>query len=331
MTREISILFATIILSFPVYPSSYTKDVWRALERGADVDVLFRVVDDEGVPVGGASCSGWLYQEGVKGLGSGYSGTTDTNGCFRVRGMCGEWFSLIVRKEGHYKSMIKTKYPTDTAAPAVVDGKWQPYGEMQTVVLKKIKDPWAGKTLSREECHRNIPAFGQWLSFDMELSDWLPPHGHGIHDDVLLRFEKKKTAKWNEFSFSMEACFTNNPSAGVYRKSFDTFSDLKTDYKADTTADYKPHYLFSIQSIPGKPVKCTRLEKNEYLVFRTRTRVDENGELIGAHYGKYCGVWRSDAKEMHLGDGCFNPNENDPNIEGDQALLYAIRNYREQK
>ena len=50
-----------------------------------------------------------------------------------------------------------------------------------------------------------------------------------------------------------------------------------------------------------------------------------------AHYGKYCGSWRSDRKELHFGGGCFNPVENDVNIEGDETLLNAIKNYKNRK
>ena len=31
---------------------------------------------------------------------------------------------------------------------------------------------------------------------------------------------------------------------------------------------------------------------------------------------------------MLIGAGCFNPVENDPNIEGDQPLLNRIKNYK---
>ncbi len=63
-------------------------------------------------------------------------------------------------------------------------------------------------------------------------------------------------------------------------------------------------------------------------MFRTRTRVDKDGNLVGAHYGKILGRWLSDTEYMILSDGCFNPVENDVNIEDGSGLRDAIRNQR---
>lgn len=319
-----NILFVlTVAITAIASPAVYNKDVWQARSKGAKFEVSFRIVDDEGSPVVGARCGGWKYMEREKERGCGYAEYTDTNGCVHIAGKCSEWFSVIVRKEGHYMTTFDVKYPMEGATPPIIDGKWQPYGETRTVVLKKIKNPWAVKVFSGDTCHHMIPVFGEWLPFDMEKSDWLPPHGKGLCNDVILRFSKCFTDKWYDFSFTMEACFTNNPYAGVYIKPLDEFSDLKSSYSAETNANYCGHYIFRLESVSKKQAG---LEKNQYLVFRTRTRVDENGNLVGAHYGKYCRSWRSDAKEMHFGAGCFNPVENDLNIEGDQPLLYKIKN-----
>lgn len=301
-----------------------TADVYAI---DAVAKVCLHVVDQDGISVsdakiwGGFTCGSRMNDYVL------IEGKTNTNGVYVAEGRCNEFLRIDVSKDGYYHTEEKIVFDQTKSTPAIVDDRWQPYGEMRKVVLKKIQDPWRVKVVSEDRCHRSIPVFGQWLPFDMELSDWLPPHGQGVHDDVLLRFVKKTTSRWDEFSFSMEACFTNNPCAGVYRRTCEVSSDLKTDYVADTNADYKPYYRFSIESVPGYPVKINRLEKDEYLVFRTRTRINEHGNLIGAHYGKYCGGWRSDEKNVYFGDGCFNPFENDPNIEGDRTLRYAIRSY----
>ena len=311
--------------------AGYGKEVWQALSKNADFDVTFRIEDNEDQPVARAKCSGWIYQEHSRNHGYGYSCYSDTNGNIRLKGKCSEWFRVNIQKEGYYHSQMEIKYPRRDVSPAVSDGKWQPFGECRTIVLKRIKNPLAVKIFDSVECRHNIPAFGQWLPFDMECSDWLSPYGKGLHDDVLLRFEKKETGKWYEFSFSMEACFTNHPYAGVYCRSMDEFSDLKTAYEADTNANFNAFYTFSIESQPGKRVIEKGLARDSYLVFRTRTRVDKQGRLIGAHYGKYCRGWRSDSKQMLFGEGCFNQVENDPNIEGDLIVKYAIKNYKARK
>lgn len=307
-----------------------SSELREAVRDGAWGKYVYRVVDDEGVPVSGATAHVWFRSYGRPQDKADWTIETDTNGMFIAKHRFNERFSVGIDKEGYYHTHDEINY-FKMEAPLVVDGKWQPYGEMRTVVLKKIRNPYAVKVFSGEQCRRKIPEFDQWLKFDLEKSDWLPPHGNGICNDVLLRFAKKLTDKWHVYSYSMEACFTNNPYAGVYIRSLDEFSDLKTSYFADTNALFQTEYLFLKKCAENKEVKIIGLEEGQYLVFRTRTRIDEYGRLVGAHYGKLCMGWNSNSKEMQLGEGCFNPVENDPNIEGDQALLYAIKNYKTAK
>ena len=58
----------------------------------------------------------------------------------------------------------------------------------------------------------------------------------------------------------------------------------------------------------------TRLDVNSYLVFRTRTKVDSDGKLISAHYGKIYGVWEF-FDVMMAANVQFNPTPNDTNLE----------------
>lgn len=108
----------------------------------------------------------------------------------------------------------------------------------------------------------------------------------------------------------------------------DQFSDLKSCHLANTSAAFEDKLTYVQEKLPNMPRRWDFLNNDSYLVFRTRTRVDDKGNLIGAHFGKIYGCWCSDDREMTFCGGCFNPVENDPNIEGDQTLLYAIKNYK---
>ena len=57
------------------------------------------------------------------------------------------------------------------------------------------------------------------------------------------------------------------------------------------------------------------LDRNSYLVFRTRTKVDKDGNLQSAHYGVIQGEWSFDGSSMRYLDGCFNSHGNDVNVE----------------
>lgn len=304
---------------------------WVAHARGAKARECFRVIDlDGGSVTNAAVCCTFRIGGGTSGWQD-IHGLTDTNGFCTINGISKADMEYRVSKDGYYSSYGQVNYMETHSVPAVKDDKWQPYGETRTVVLKRIKNPYAVKIHAHEQCHRKIPVFEQWLPFDMEVSDWLAPYGNGAHNDVLLRFEKAGSGRVGDFAFTMDACFTNNPYAGFYCKTLDESSDLKTDYRADTNANYCTNYRFLIDAISKGPVKKMGLENDSYLVFRTRTRVDESGKLIGAHYGKFSRGWRSDEKEMHFGASCFNPVENDNSIEGDQILHCKIRNYKNRR
>lgn len=319
--KKVIFLTAMLVISFCVA----ARVSYELSEKGAIANVRLQVTDQDGVMISGARVWGGFTCGNRMDDYILVDGLTDTNGEFVALGKCNEFLRVDVTKEGYYHTEEKINFWQSKADPIVVDGKWQPYGETKTVVLKKIKNPRAVKAFGSDECHHQIPQFGQWIPFDMEISDWLPPYGKGRYKDVLLRFEKRLTEKWYDFSFSMEACFTNNPHAGVYVKHLDEYSDLTSAYFAETNANYCANYVFSLESVSKRQAG---LERNQYLVFRTRTRVDADGNLLGAHYGKYCMGWRSDANEMRFGAGCFNPIENDPNIEGDHVLLYKIKGYK---
>lgn len=305
--------------------AAMTADGESALRNGAFGRYVYRVVDDGGVPVPNASAHVWFRSYGRPQDKADWVVRTDTNGMFAAEHRFNELFSVGIDKEGYYHTHDEINYLSMTELP-VVDGKWQPYGETRTVVLKRIKNPYAVKVFN-EKCHRHdIPIFGQWIGFDFEYGDWTPPYGDGRFEDVLLRFKADVRKRRIDYTYVMDVCFTNNPHGGAYLKKGDAWSDLRTEHLADTNASYRSVWSFTAESIADQPVRCSYLDHDSYLVFRTRTRVDEKGKLVGAHYGKVRGIWRSTQKEMLLNDGCFNPVENDPNIEGDQTLFYKLKN-----
>lgn len=322
-------LATTIIFSFV----ANARITYELSVNGALAKVKLRVVDQDGSAVYGARIWG--------GFSANFSndsvlveGFTNTNGEFVVQGKCNEFLRVDVTKEGYYHTEEKINFLQAKADPIVVDGKWQPYGETHEVVLKKIKNPWAVKVFGENIHRHDIPVFDEWIDFDLEAGDWLPPYGAGKFSDVALRFNADIRKPRIDYTYRMEVSFTNNPHGGAYILKKDLFSNLQTAYIAETNGIYASELTFTTDCISDKPVRLSYLDRDSYLVFRTRTRVDDQGMLVGAHYGKICGIWRSTQKMMLINDGCFNPVENDPNIEGDQTLLYTIKgckNYTNKK
>jgi hypothetical protein len=123
------------------------------------------------------------------------------------------------------------------------------------------------------------------------------------------------------------------PHAGAYFMEKDIFSNFKSVYHADSNHNYQNEMAFSSEAekrgnlmLPFKD-KSTLLTDENYLIFRTRTKVDEDGNLTEARYGKIYGPIEFNGvefagnkylKKMVRMSFYLNPNVNDTNLECDR-------------
>ena len=138
---------------------------------------------------------------------------------------------------------------------------------------------------------------------------------------MLIRFERQDTP--NGYHRTMEVSFANNPFAGVYQLKVDGSSEMNSVYHADTNATYLSSLLFTVdRDVNG--FHRRDLEEGQYLVFRTRTRTNEMGRLVSAHYGKVYGNWRfGERGGMAIQKIEFNPTPNDTNLEPKQVPMIS--------
>ena len=327
MTR---LLVLILMISATLFTRAYVPA--KVYSQGALARIVIKVLDHDGGVVpgvkiqGGFTCGSSLKDYVLVDC------VTDTNGACVVEGRCNEFLRFTAQKDGYYQGEEKIYFGRSNADPIVSDGKWQPYGETRTVVLKKINQlgklviPDVGRPEVRS---RKIPKFDCWIPFDLEKFDWNAPLGSGVHPDVLLRFRNRTTEFYYDFTYCMDVCFTNNPFAGVYEMKKDLTSDLKTSYKADPGAEYRSSFTYTSERTRDRKRKDDYLNDDAYLVFRTRTTVDAHGRLKSAHYGTLHGVWMSARDHMVLKDGCFNATANDLDIEDGYYLREKVKHYAE--
>ena len=296
----------------------------RGYAYGAKAKEVFCVVDQDDVPVAGARIYGGFVG------GPDVNGFTDKNGVYIAKGRCKDWLSYTFFKEGYYETCGKVQYLDTTSFPAVVSGKWQPYGSRHQIVLKKIKNPRRSAMMPKDRGPEyNIPEYGKWIGFDMAQYDWTCPYGTGKHADVMLKFMTQNGKTMFDFSYVMEVSFTNNLLAGAYVSKRDTSSQLWTAYNADTNALFKTMFTFKKERKPGQAVQIVEfIPRDSYLVYRTRTKVDDHGRLVSAHYGVISG-WFSTGNKMLLGETGFNPIANDTNIEDAETARKAALSYKQ--
>lgn len=328
MKGALVVFVASVLVTSACFSKAvYNKEVWQARDDGAEFDVMLRVVDDEGVPVANARCGGWMYVERDSRHGCGYAIYTDTNGCVRVTGKCSEWFSVVVGKEGYYKTSFDVKYPLENVDPPIVDGQWQPYGVTRTVVLKKIRNPI--HLCDPEARYRHVyPESGKWTGFDLVCGDWVPPLGVGKCADVMIRYTREQRP--DGFFKSLDVSFTNNPYAGAYVLNRDSYSEMDSVYEANTNGKYIGNFRYEFERTAKGNHVISELGYGQYLVFRIRTKTDENGKLISAHYGRIMGALQYLEKAgIVLGPVFFNPTPNDTNLEDAETARRSRLGYKQ--
>jgi hypothetical protein len=166
------------------------------------------------------------------------------------------------------------------------------------------------------------------MGYDFEQNDWLEPYGKGKVADV----EFLITAEWYEdirVKQNLKMRFPY-PHAGAYFMEKDIFSNFISVYHADSNHDYQNEIVFSSEAEKRGNLmwpfqdKSTLLTDENYLIFRTRTKVDEDGNIVEARYGKIYGPIEFNGVEL-TGNKYLkkrvrmsfylNPNTNDTNLE----------------
>ena len=292
-----------------------TAEEEHAINYGADTRVIFKVLDDRGDIVSNAFVKAGFYLKGKK--GNAVHDYTGTNGLLVAEKISVGEINYWVRKEGYYETSGRFSY----IRTGVFDGRWQPYGMTNTVVLKRKVNPVALKIASYLKGQHLIPEVGVPLGFDLEKNDWVIPHGKGKAADFMVTF-LWDGSKFSKYTGSDLIISFTNRYAGVYKVPCDSFSEFKSPYRADTNAVFMTELKFSLRRMGG--LKDGQLKEDECLILRVRPRLDKDGNLAGAHYAKIYGPWRfgfGDTTPGSMSMSCyFNPNENDPNLEADTTI-----------
>lgn len=141
----------------------------------------------------------------------------------------------------------------------------------------------------------------------------------------MIRFSAREVES-PDFGFKMELSFAHYPYAGVVRRKNDAFSRFPSVYHAPTNDVYGSVIVFEVDRSGGQRRIWDKLEDGEYLILRTRTKVDEHGELVSAHYGRIDGEWKfHEVHEMWTRGIYFNVKENDTNLEDKDSFHDAMK------
>lgn len=287
---------------------------------------ILRIEDENGQPIAGAKIYGGLQTGGGINDFIPIEGITSSNGEYVIVGKCVNRIRCEIKKDGYYRSeFLLSEYNTTHSC---CDGKWMPHGTVNVITLHRVRGlgtlavpSGRGSTVGRWR----VPTWNCWIGFDLEIFDWVKPYGNGCNQDVILRFTSYEKNPYFDFKFTMDVSFTNNAFAGAYICKKNSYSDLSWPWCAESNETYIASFSYSFERHPDGARVVNTLPEDACMVFRTRTKVNDKGELVSAHYGVISGAWLLGSETMRFDDACFNPNANDLCIEDGYHLRKRAR------
>jgi len=279
--------------------------------------ITIKVVDQDGVPVEGAKVAANFS---VGGSGSLDKGRTDSEGLATLSNSGIRHVEYGAHKEGYYRSGNEYDFKNITGITGY--RRWQPWNESLTLVLNKIKNPRAlyignhqGKRLGKS---LELPMLNKKYGYDLMAGDWVVPNGSGIHSDFVFKIvnnSEGKDIKGREFDYSFVMSF-NNEGDGIQIHNADPIygSQLRLPHEAPISG-YKKE-LIQRKARTNNYFSHNDFPENRNYFFRVRTKIDDEGNIESALYGKIYGNITFSGKNIGM-LYYLNPDENDRNLESD--------------
>lgn len=264
---------------------------------GETVSVKLKVIDQDSAPVSDSEVQmSFLLSEGA----NAFKGITDKNGDIKASDRAMFGVAISVRKQGYYESLRRTGY-----------------GDQELIMeLREVKSPISMYVNKLENLKKVVSESNQSIGYDLKMGDFLAPHGKGNIADLIFNghFNYEKAFYHDskltiEFSNELDGLTPFKIEERNHRWQRTPESDLVSEYTAPESGYINRWEFESRRNGVDKPAMSNYIKENNYY-FRVRTKVDDDGNIESAYYGKIYGEFPN---IIHY----FNPNENDRNIEFD--------------
>ncbi len=311
--------FKRLLFSIAVVISTYGLRA-QSDDLSNEWHATIKVVDESGVPVGGADVAAGYFVAPPPGESiakESIDGLTDSNGLFiashRDRSIT---LGFRAHKEGYYVTHVD--YPLGMPNEYNV-AKWNP---SFTLVLKKITEPipmYAKKILG------GPPVQNQPVGYDLMAGDWVAPQGKGQHSDIIFTQTLSGKPPY-DYELKLTVSFPN-PGDGIQEfnvpQGLNPGSGLKSPRLAPLNG-YQAQIVREARNHPGEEAKHSDYNENRNYFFRVQTFLDQNGNVKSPLYGKIYGDFVQFSYYL-------NPTPNSRNMEFDpkQNLLKRLKSFEQ--
>jgi len=296
--KNLILLFMLLTMTGCVFgqPTIFPTKQWNA---------TIQVVGEGGLPISGADVSiayikpPYSYSDDPEYRGA-ISGTTDGSGVFSAShddrsGRIG----FSVTKSGYYetRSSCELKDPSENGNDRNISS---------TLVLKKIGKPVA--MYAKQYTRIVFPEYNKPLGYDLTVGDWVGPYGKGINTDLYFT----ETHADPKSGYILSVSFPN-PGDGIQEFAVPD---------AEKGSSFRSAYEVPLDGYQPTVSQTEMTNPNRNFYFRVHTKLDGNGNVVSARYGKIYG-------DLSQFTYYYNPTLNDRNVEFDpkQNLLGGLQSF----
>jgi hypothetical protein len=279
-----------------------SDDTGRVLV-GAEAEIVFRSITNQEIT---------------------HKGPTDERGEFRASTEQTVETKLRASMPGHYRALVRDSDYYD-----------MPIGKATVpVVLPRVLQPTALHAL---RASLNLPVQDQWVGYDLQVADFVPPHGKGKTADVRFKFrneflgwtlDEKKMASarqanrdvseeqirffYGKWRGALEVSFPGEKEGVITEtERYWFYGQLRLPHLAPEDG-YAPALSYEAKTYEPRPEP-----KRVGYYLRTRVQLDADGDIISANYAKIYDNIRFDARGTVSFWYYYNPTPNDRNLEFD--------------
>jgi hypothetical protein len=225
---------------------------------------------------------------------------TNEDGVVTFQGDGLESVGATIDKEGYYQSGSGYKFTSKSLL-----NRWEPWNPTVEVVLKKKRNPVP--VYDNYRTSYQIPKFDTPIGFDLERRDWVAPFGHGLVSDFVILY-KSEIRAYTDYDCGFTLTFSN-PHDGIQEYFFDKEdqSYFKWPFEAPVEGYLPEISKEKTMLLPGTGYNSDEKKTINYM-FRVRSKVDNEGNIVEAQYGKLIGEFGFVPKGEITFRYMFNPD-----------------------
>jgi hypothetical protein len=313
MKKYLVFIMTTLTVVISVFAHKKDPEYLKARRNGGELRMVVSAVDDDGNAVSNAFVKvlmGMNFREKAYFI----SGITDAKGQFAIEGTTtGNEIEISVTKDGYYNASKKLCLIKMRSEYEVRNGKWQPWGMVVELPMRKVVNPV--KLLALHDGIQ-IPATNIWIGFDMKKKDWVV-NGRGgeIPDfEVMVQWDGRPMMTL-EFA-QMDIRFVGK-GAGFYFTDKTIGSAFTGVYNANMNNTFQTEFTCRAMRKDGV-FSDSGVPKGKLMVVRSRCKLDDKGNILEANYSTIRTLFiegGGNGKAQAIVNYQFNPTPNDTNLE----------------